>query len=115
MAEPQRVQQRRTKGWRLPPNTVVVGRPSRWGNPWSVKQGWTLAECYSRFETYLVVRRTPLPGWDDIIRYPSDDDIRRHLAGKNLACWCPPPAPGQPDLCHAALLLHVANEVMAHA
>lgn len=29
---PHRVQLKRTKGWRLPPNTVVVSRPSRWGN-----------------------------------------------------------------------------------
>ena len=32
------------------------------------------------------------------------------LAGKNLACWCPLPEPGQPDWCHAAVLLRLANE-----
>lgn len=31
------------------------------------------------------------------------------LAGKNLACWCPLPAPGEPDICHAAVLLELAN------
>jgi hypothetical protein len=35
-------------------------------------------------------------------------DARRDLAGKSLACWCPLPAPGKPDLCHAAVLLEVA-------
>lgn len=30
---PKRIQLRRTKGWRKPPNTVVVARPSKWGNP----------------------------------------------------------------------------------
>lgn len=29
----QRVQRERTKGWRMPPNTVYVGRPTKWGNP----------------------------------------------------------------------------------
>jgi hypothetical protein len=29
---PERIQLRRSKGWRLPPNTVVVARPTRWGN-----------------------------------------------------------------------------------
>lgn len=29
---PRRVQLSRAKGWRKPPNTVVVARPSRWGN-----------------------------------------------------------------------------------
>jgi len=33
---PYRVQLRRTKGWRKPDNTVVVARPSQWGNPFRV-------------------------------------------------------------------------------
>ena len=33
---PRRVQLRRTKGWRMPPNTVKVSRPSKWGNPFVV-------------------------------------------------------------------------------
>ena len=28
-----RVRLRRTKGFRLPPDTVVVSRPGKWGNP----------------------------------------------------------------------------------
>lgn len=30
---PERVQLSRRKGWRMPPNTVKVARPTRWGNP----------------------------------------------------------------------------------
>lgn len=30
---PQRIQLRRTKGWRKPTEAIVVARPSRWGNP----------------------------------------------------------------------------------
>lgn len=37
------------------------------------------------------------------------DVIQNHLRGHNLACWCPLPEPGQPDHCHAAVLLEVAN------
>ena len=33
---PQRIQQRRTAGWRKPENTIAVGRGTRWGNPYSV-------------------------------------------------------------------------------
>lgn len=29
-----RIQLRRTKGWRLPAGAVVVSRPTIWGNPW---------------------------------------------------------------------------------
>jgi len=31
---PERIQLRRTKGWRKPEGAVVVSRPSIWGNPW---------------------------------------------------------------------------------
>jgi len=33
---PVRVQRKRTKGWRMPENTVSVTRPGRWGNPFKV-------------------------------------------------------------------------------
>ena len=33
---PERLQRQRTKGWRMPPDTVYVGRPTKWGNPYSV-------------------------------------------------------------------------------
>ena len=34
--KPVRIQLRRTKGWRLPADTVVVSRPAKWGNPFVV-------------------------------------------------------------------------------
>ena len=33
---PERIQLRRTKGWRMPPNTVKVDRTTRWGNPFTI-------------------------------------------------------------------------------
>lgn len=30
---PQRVQRKRTKGWRMPEGVVYVGRGTAWGNP----------------------------------------------------------------------------------
>jgi Domain of unknown function (DUF4326) len=35
------------------------------------------------------------------------------LAGRDLACWCGLPAPGKPDICHAALLRDVVAEWVA--
>lgn len=32
------------------------------------------------------------------------------LRGFDLACWCALPSEGEPDLCHAAVLLRIANE-----
>lgn len=37
---PQRHQLSRRKGFRLPPNTVNVARPSRWGNPFTITGDW---------------------------------------------------------------------------
>lgn len=31
---PVRIRLSRQKGWRLPPGTIIVSRPSIWGNPW---------------------------------------------------------------------------------
>lgn len=36
---------------------------------------------------------------------PTIDEIRRDLAGKTLACWCPEDAP-----CHADVLLEVCSD-----
>jgi hypothetical protein len=41
---PSRIQRKRTKGSKLPPNTVVVTRPGKWGNPFNLKSAehcWT--------------------------------------------------------------------------
>jgi hypothetical protein len=42
MAEkPQRITLSRAKGWRMPPNTVKVTRPGKWGNPFNFRN----SEC----------------------------------------------------------------------
>lgn len=33
---PQRIQRKRSKGWRMPEGAVYVGRPTKWGNPFAV-------------------------------------------------------------------------------
>jgi len=89
---PTRVQLRRTKGWRKPADTVVVARPSRWGNPYRVEdQGLAAIEYYRRDLLADALRVTV-------------EDARRELRGKNLACWCPLDRP-----CHADVLLEIAN------
>lgn len=40
---PQRIQRRRTKGWRMPAGAVYVGRPTRWGNPFEFRTPHGLA------------------------------------------------------------------------
>lgn len=104
--QPIRVQRRRTKGYRLPPNTVCVTRPGKYGNPFQVgkvgpmgRQPIDSAGAVGFFEAMLD---------DSELRaaagYPCDEEIERDLAGKNLACYCGPSKP-----CHADPLLKRAN------
>jgi hypothetical protein len=106
---PTRVRLQRAKGWRKPPNTVVVSRPSRFGNPFSMADATTADPSRSPAEA----RRVSVAEFRDMVAspkererygYPSDDEIRRELGGKNLACWCPADGP-----CHADVLLEIAN------
>ncbi len=34
---PERIQRKRTAGWRIPEGAVYVGRPTKWGNPFEVE------------------------------------------------------------------------------
>ena len=43
--KPERIQRRRTKGWRMPKNCVYVGRPSKFGNPF---EGWMIAKLSTK-------------------------------------------------------------------
>lgn len=119
---PERIQLRRTPGWRKPAGAVVVSRPSRWGNPYRVVQAsydrmlgeylWTVtappglppffAGEYSRTEAAaLAVKlyRRGITGSQARI-----EDLTPLLRGKDLCCWCRTDQP-----CHADVLLELAN------
>ncbi len=106
---PQRIQLRRTKGWRKPEGAIVVARPTIWGNPWKVGDTtWTI------LPGGIIDRRphAPLTVEEAIESYRNASTydpervafIRRELAGRDLACWCPLDRP-----CHADVLLAIAN------
>lgn len=97
METPVRIQRRRTKGFRMPPNTVSVARPGKWGNPFKVapafeSEGIKIPEITA--ESAVVLYRE----WIEtaLRNHPSTYDALADLRGKNLACWC---KDGQP--CHA--------------
>jgi hypothetical protein len=98
----ERVQLSRTKGWRLPPNTVKVDRSTRWGNPFRIGDPhYPTAElAVARFRASLTMAPRPHPEsyMGAILR-----DLHE-LRGRNLACWCPLDQP-----CHADVLLELAN------
>jgi len=84
MSKPQRIQRKRSKGWRMPENCVYVGRPTRWGNP------FTGENAVERFRDHVA---------------HDHEAIQRELRGKDLACWCSLDKP-----CHADVLLEIAND-----
>jgi hypothetical protein len=93
----------------MPANTVKVDRTTLFGNPFSVKEhghhravalhrAWLTGRSIGKgLSKELLQRRKAVLG-----ALPA-------LRGKNLACWCPLPEHGEPDNCHAALLLELAN------
>lgn len=110
---PVRVQLSRTKGWRMPANTVVVSRPSKWGNPfdWQVAQEeWGGSEFEAKAAVAMIYRDWLIMAEPE--RFHPDLRGQRvailasycDIRGKNLGCWC---AVGQP--CHADVLLELAN------
>ena len=91
---------------RVPAGAVYVGRAapglsaSRYANPYKVS-AYGLPEAARLYLEYVASR-------PDLL-----EAARRELAGRDLACWCKLPEPGEPDLCHAALLIAVVSTVAA--
>jgi hypothetical protein len=88
-----RIQRKRTAGWRMPKNTVYVGRPTKWGNPFRMNFAWERGMVVECFEEYL--NNMPKHKLEKLIA---------PLRGKDLACFCPLDEP-----CHADVLLKFAQ------
>lgn len=97
---PERIQRRRTSGWRKPAGVVDVTRPSRWCNPYRVGRPWRgYRAAVDAAEAVALYR-------DLVAASPTFAAlVRAELAGRDLMCWC---RPGQP--CHGDVLLSLANE-----
>lgn len=108
------MQRRRDRGWRLPAGTSYVGRPTVFGNPFTVgtvlREGRAHSEAEARRQVIQAYREwltDPHSLW-----WPTPEGQERRdtvlslipqLAGRSLACWCPP------GPCHADVLLAMAN------
>jgi len=118
MSAPQRIQRKRTKGWRMPEGAMYVGRPTLWGKPWQAGgdaqivmrdtpkgQSRRLSLMQMSPATAVALYRVYINHVSlyDIGLDPSRFDLRP-LRGRDLACWCPLDQP-----CHADVLLELAN------
>jgi len=98
-----RIQRKRTEGWKMPSNTVYVGRPSKWGNPFKVKTLRFSAEQERELAIWAY------EGWvSEQLRVNPHflDDLR----GKDLACWCPLDKP-----CHADVIIKILEQIKEEA
>lgn len=80
------------------PHDVYIGRPSKWGNPFSHKSGTralfrvsTRKEAVEKYEVWLKDQSELMAALPE-------------LRGKVLGCWCAPYA------CHGDVLVRLANE-----
>lgn len=106
---PNRIQRKRSRGWRMPPNTRYVGRSTIYGNSFEIGTQVTIrtpdgthvslgevksnADAVAYFRAYWL----SLGQWGE--------GMAKQLRGLNLACWCPLDQP-----CHADVLLELANK-----
>lgn len=65
---------------------VYIGRPSKWGNPFSIGKDGTRKEVIEKYEKYVVTNKKLM------------NDLHE-LEGKILGCWCKPKA------CHGDVLV----------
>ena len=100
---PERIQRKRTKGWRIPPNAIYVGRGTKWGNPFRVGDWFNTSAEGSDF--MVEDRAHAVRLFREWCKFPAAvGPAIAELRGKDLACWCPLDQP-----CHADVLLEWAN------
>ncbi len=107
MTKPVRIQRKRTKGWKMPPNCVYVGRPTKWGNPWFCVGDSVKIKDEKHNQVWLEGGggvKAMLATYESHVRRRLSDKIGE-LRGKNLACFCKLTEP-----CHADVLLEIANQ-----
>lgn len=82
---------------------MYVGRPSKWGNPYSHHAGKFVKYRVRTREEAVAAYRRWLAETAEGSRIAAQ--AREELRGKDLVCWC------APEACHADVLLEIANAV----
>lgn len=124
MNNPVRVQRKRTRGFKLPENTVCVTRGTKFGNPFKVGKYFAINGKHGKFELYPDAFGKK--GYEDFVliennamavtafeNYLKFDyfgkqlviEAKEKLKGKNLACFCK-----ESDPCHVDIWLKLVND-----
>lgn len=72
------------------PYDVYIGRPSKWGNPFSIGRDGTREQVVEKYRRWLAS--------NTVLQEQLHD-----LKGKTLGCWC------APNACHGDILMELAN------
>ena len=70
---------------------IYIGRPSKWGNPFSIGKDGSREEVIAKYHDYIMLKPELLADLPE-------------LKGKVLGCWCSPHA------CHGDILVELANK-----
>lgn len=102
---PQRIQRKRTKGWKMPENTICVTRPGKWGNPFTGNGAVCRFEECLQYPHMAYYYSDELQATEVFNRFKWMNENLHLLTGRNLACFC-----SLDHSCHADVLLKYAND-----
>ena len=75
----------------IPKDSIYIGRPSKWGNPFEIGKDGNRDEVVEKYTTYILSNEELL------------NDLYQ-LKNKDLVCYC------SPKLCHGDVLIILANQ-----
>ena len=80
------------------PYDIYIGRPSKWGNPFSIGQN---------YQGRVMTREDVVRAYKDWLLHSDKGQelfkAIKELKGKILGCWC------YPEMCHGDVLAYYAN------
>jgi len=71
---------------------IYIGRPSKWGNPFTIGKDGTREEVIKKYEIWIRTQPNLLKDFHE-------------LKDKVLGCWC------SPKSCHGDILARMINEI----
>ena len=90
----ERIQRKREKGWQMPEDSVYVGRPGKWGNPFKKDENVASELDAALYHALWITCGKGTPLLAEL----------KTLRGKKLVCWC-----HHTSSCHADTLIALAN------
>jgi len=71
---------------------VYIGRPSKWGNPFTIGKDGNRKQVIEKYRVYLISN-------------PELINSLYELESENLGCWC------YPNLCHGDILIELIKQM----